>query len=153
MNNEVLKSSIISQVVSNLLGMMVNEDAKKAQKAFKTLLNAYNSWQESECSSVDYIFNLDNNDDLICCINGGLTAQEISHLVYGDRNFGMSRFFFFGENHLKPQQLSMEELVTILSVNAPEYIKFILKRGFSGGVNDEEMAYIYNNYISVLFND
>ena len=48
---------------------------------FNMLLLAYNRWQEDEHSGVDYIFNINNPDDLIDCIKGGLTADEIAKVL------------------------------------------------------------------------
>ena len=44
------------------------------------LLNAYNRWQEDEKDGVDYIFHIDKQDDLISCVNGGMTSEDIVKL-------------------------------------------------------------------------
>lgn len=67
----------------------------KNPKVFDMLIKAYNRVQEDECDGVDYLFNLDNKDDLICCIKGGLTAKDIFNLY----NTIGTQYFFFGYNH------------------------------------------------------
>jgi hypothetical protein len=63
-------------------------------------LNVYNRWQEDEHNGVDYIFNINNPDDLIDCIKGGLTADEIANFVDGTKDWSFATpYFLFGCNH------------------------------------------------------
>lgn len=63
-------------------------------------LKAYNRWQEDEHNGVDYIFNIINPDDLIDCIKGDLTADEIAKFVNGTKGFANTTpYFLFGCNH------------------------------------------------------
>ena len=48
--------------------------SEKGDKVLKMLLKAYNDFQESERDGVDYIFDINNTDDLKCCIDGGMTG-------------------------------------------------------------------------------
>ena len=88
----------------------VTEEIKQCYdtpQVFNMLLKAYNRVQEDECDSVDYLFNLDNKDDLICCIQGGLTIKEIINIHDG---IG-TNYFFFGYNHEKVRGLLHIELL------------------------------------------
>jgi hypothetical protein len=67
-------------------------------------LKAYNRWQEDEHNGVDYIFNINNPDDLIDCIKGGLTADEIANFVNSIRGWAneIPNFLFGSNHHLQP---------------------------------------------------
>lgn len=69
------------------------------------LLGVYNTYQEDERNGVDYIFDLQNKEDLVTCIQGGLTAEELAELV-AKYNCGngenYTTKFLFGCNHETP---------------------------------------------------
>lgn len=77
----------------------------KGNKVLKMLLKAYNDFQESERNGVDYIFDINNTDDLKCCIDGGMTAKEIGRLYLGSHNDHL-QYFYFGCNHPQPQPIN-----------------------------------------------
>lgn len=77
----------------------------KGNKVLNMLLKAYNDFQESERDGVDYIFDLDNQDDLKCCVEGGLTAKEICGL-YHQSQMNTLKYFYFGCNYPKPQPIN-----------------------------------------------
>ena len=79
--------------------------SEKGDKVLKMLLKAYNDFQESERDGVDYIFDIDNTDDLKCCIDGGMTAQEICGLWLGSQSRHL-RYFYFGCNHPKAEPIN-----------------------------------------------
>lgn len=70
----------------------------KGNEVLNMLLKAYNDFQESERDGVDYIFDINNTDDLKCCIDGGMTAKEIGRLYLGSQSQHL-RYFYFGCNH------------------------------------------------------
>lgn len=88
----------------------------------QVIVDAYNAYQENERYSVDYIFNLDNKDDLRTCVDGGLTAKEISELYDESLCDGRTTMFMFGENHTKPFMLSKHELTCWIQQFAEEII-------------------------------
>ena len=71
----------------------------------KMVLAAYNDYQESERDGVDYIFDIENTDDLKCCIDGGMTAKEIGGLYLGCHSQHL-RYFYFGCNHPTPKPIA-----------------------------------------------
>lgn len=90
------------------------------------VLCAYNQWQEDERDGVDYIFNLDNNDDLKCCVEGGLSAKDISALVNGQSMNDKTSFFFFGCNHTSPAQIrNNDELIQQLVGHLGEFLPYV----------------------------
>lgn len=88
----ITKTEIISRIK-----FMINHPEDYNLDMF---LKAYNRWQEDEHNGVDYIFNINNPDDLIDCIKGGLTADEIANFVNSIKGWANSiPNFLFGCNH------------------------------------------------------
>ena len=71
----------------------------------KMVLAAYNDYQESERDGVDYIFDIENTNDLKCCINGGMTAKDIGGLYLGSQSQHL-RYFYFGCNYPTPKPIA-----------------------------------------------
>lgn len=84
-------------------------------------LKAYNRWQEDEHNGVDYIFNINNPDDLIDCIKGGLTADEIGNFV----RVYVTPNFLFGCNH-KLTPLSKPKIVKFIIDNLDDIVDCII---------------------------
>lgn len=79
--------------------------SENGDKVLKMVLAAYNDFQESERDGVDYIFNIDNRDDLKCCVDGGMTAQDICGLWLGSQSKHL-QYFYFGCNYPQPQPIN-----------------------------------------------
>lgn len=88
---------------------------------------AYNTYQDDERGAVDCLFNIDDKVDLVTCVGGGLTANEIYHLV---NNFisthNYSSYFFFGENYPNPRQLTATELKNQLIGWGEEVVTYLI---------------------------
>ena len=76
------------------------------------VLNAYNTYQEEERDGVDYIFNINNPEDLKCCIEGGMTAKQVAWL-YDQSQVNTTPFFYFGVNYEKPKPIANWEALII----------------------------------------
>jgi len=74
------------------------------------VLAAYNDYQESERDGVDYIFDINDKDDVICCMSGGMTTEEVAKLWQGSQ-VNHSQYFFFGCNYETPKPI--ENLETL----------------------------------------
>ena len=80
----------------------------------KLVLDAYNTYQKEERDGVDYIFDINNPDDLQCCIAGGMTAKEVAWL-YEQFQISTTPLFYFGVNYQHPQPIAnYKALVTNL---------------------------------------
>ena len=80
----------------------------------KLVLDAYNTYQNEERDGVDYIFDINNPDDLQCCIAGGMTAKEVAWL-YEQSQVNTTPFFYFGVNYQQPKPIAnYKALVTNL---------------------------------------
>ena len=77
----------------------------EGNKVLKMLLKAYNDFQEAERDGVDYIFDINNTDDLKCCIDGGMTSMEIGKLYLGSHNNHLP-YYYFGCNYPHPQPIN-----------------------------------------------
>ena len=85
------------------------------------LLNAYSRWQADEKDGVDYIFNIDNQDDLICCVKGGMTSDDIVKL----KNNGVS-YFLFGINHRDVTPMNNDDMINTLVRTLDELLDYII---------------------------
>ena len=94
----------IDTMVENIKNAIIRDTddvySTKGDMVLKMVLAAYNDFQESERDGVDYIFDLDNQDDLKCCVEGGLTAKEICGL-YHQSQMNTLKYFYFGCNYEK----------------------------------------------------
>jgi hypothetical protein len=94
---ETMVESIKKSIIRDIYG--VNGD-----KVMKMIMRAYNDYQEDERDGVDYIFDINNTDDLKCCIDGGMTAKEIGQLYLGSHKDHLP-LFHFGCNYPTPQPI------------------------------------------------
>lgn len=82
--------------------------------AFNIVLNAYNRWCEDENNGNGYLFNIHNDEDLLCLVKCGMKASDIAR-IYEDSQYKTSGFFFCDENHDGYEQVdSYEEVCDIL---------------------------------------
>lgn len=68
------------------------------------VLAAYNRFQEDERDGAAYLFDINNNDDLKCCIDGGMNAAEIAWL-YNESQVNSTPLFYFGHEYETPQPI------------------------------------------------
>lgn len=111
MNTEI--KSLIKRVAS-----CIARDAKSCSgDVFDKLFKAYNKYQEDECSGSNYIFNVNCQEDLICCIKGGLGRSELQALLNecSEKNCD---YFLFGENY--PTATLITDVWTAIASNALE---------------------------------
>ena len=97
------------------------------------LLCVYNTHQEEERGGVDYIFDFQNKEDLVTCIQGGLTAEELAELVakfHDGSGEVKTTTFLFGCNHEVPYLLTYSALKNALLGNADEIVECMLKYPF-----------------------
>ena len=130
----------------------------KGYKVLIMLLKAYNDFQESERDGVDYIFDINNTDDLKCCIDGGMTAQKICGLFLGSQSKHL-QYYYFGRNHPQPQPINtLKELRMNLVEWLDELLPNVLaypygyqsyRDVYTAYVTDVVMG-VYNSYLSDL---
>lgn len=106
------------------------------------LLDAYNRYQEDECDGVNYIFDADKKDDIICCLNGDMTIDELSYIMRF-RSDVSKCYYMFGCNYIKPKVVSKAEVKHIIFNFLDEILDCVFKFPFV-----KEYRYIYTQYIT-----
>lgn len=139
--------TILKQLAENIKSNLVRDmyDDQIGDDTTLVVLDAYNRYKEEEHDGVDYIFSIDKSEDLKCCIDGGMTALEISCL-YNECNVNgkSTPFFVFGHNH--PQAETFENwkcLKKYLTFFLDEIIMCMLAYH-----QVKEYRYLYNHCIT-----
>jgi hypothetical protein len=108
------------------------------------LLKAYNRYQEDERDGVDYIFNINNQDDLITCIQGGLTAEEIVKFHNRVKSWvNPTPHFLFGCNHKEMKPMGRDNIINAIVAVLDEIIDNIIAYPWV-----EEYRAVYTHYIT-----
>jgi hypothetical protein len=108
------------------------------------LLKAYNRYQEDERDGVDYIFNINNQDDLITCIQGGLTAEGIVNFHNKVKTWANpTPHFLFGCNHKEMTPMGSDNIVDAIVAVLDEIIDNIIAYPWV-----EEYRAVYTHYIT-----
>ena len=88
------------------------------------VLAAYNRYQEDERDGVDYLFDINNKDDVKCCLDGGLGVQSLAVAYFDYEARSYPPYFFFGLNHPKPSFFMDEDkLRRFLQGVLPEVVR------------------------------
>jgi hypothetical protein len=108
------------------------------------LLKAYNRYQEDERDGVDYIFSINNKDDLITCIKGGLTAEDIVNFHNRIKSWANpTPHFLFGCNHKEMKPMGSDNIVDAIVAVLDELLDNIITYPWV-----EEYRAVYTHYIS-----
>lgn len=108
------------------------------------LLKAYNRYQEDERDGVDYIFSINNQDDLITCVKGGLTAEEIYNFYGAVEGWANpTPHFLFGCNHKEMTPMGSDNIVDAIVAVLDELLDKIIAYPWV-----EEYRAVYTHYIS-----
>ena len=106
--------NIINKLVTEIKNNIAHDLKQCDYHLLGLVLNAYNTYQKEERDGVDYIFDINKPEDLKCCIEGGMTAQEVGWL-YEQSQVNTTSLFYFGTNYQKPKPIAnYEELVVNL---------------------------------------
>lgn len=115
--------TIVKARITTRIKYMINEPSGDY---LNMLILAYNRWQEDEHNGVDYIFDINNPDDLIDCIKGGLTSVEITNFVNSINGWvNITPNFLFGCNH-KLTPLSKPKIVKLIIDNLDDIVDYII---------------------------
>ena len=95
------------------------------------LVGVYNTYQEKEREGIGYICDLQNKEDLVACMEGGLTAEELVELVAkfsnkSGENYTTKFLCGYESNHL----LMYSALKDTIISNATEIVEHMLKHPF-----------------------
>lgn len=138
----VTRKEQMHEALGNVL-KVVSESIKRDLNQGKNIalcLSAYNEWQEDECDGQNYIFNLDNADDLKFLVaNDMMTASDISWVM------GHKNHCFNFDNGIK--MLPLDDLIKRLIRNAEVYMAYAIMYVGRAGV-DSSYANIYEEYVT-----
>lgn len=130
---ENLVESITTEIGKDML-------ISKKKDMIMLFLKAYNRFQEDERDGADYIFNLNEKDDLMICIDWGLKLNDIALLAQQKTTCIM-----FGVNHTEPLPIkTMEQLASILYAHANEVVTYAL----AYVTRCEEYQALYEEYVT-----
>lgn len=108
------------------------------------LLKAYNRYQEDERDGVDYIFNINNQNDLITCVQGGLTAEDIANFHNSVKGWANSTLhFLFGYNHKAMVPMDSLNIINAIVAVLDELLDNIIAYPWV-----EEYRAVYTHYIT-----
>lgn len=77
----------------------IAHDLRNGNGVLYIVLNAYNRFQKDERDGVDYIFDIKNQNDLKCMIEGGLTVTDIAWAWNKVQDEDITPCFHFGCNY------------------------------------------------------
>ena len=130
--------------IIDVISKAIARDVKQG-KNLNMLLGAFNQWQEDERSGVDYIFDINNKEDLKYLVdNGMITATGIAWVV---QNCYTGLFQFNGEPDAGIQPISVETLNRYLIINADDYLPYVIMYAARCG-SDSAYAKVYEEYIT-----
>ena len=123
--------------ILNLIALIKEDlahDIKAGNKEIREIvLKAYNQYEDTEHDGVDYLFDLNNQNDLKCCVKGGMGAKEIAHLYFDMKAHHFTPYFFFGVNYDTPQGIATEEhLNDILIGYLEDVLAHVIAYPYSG---------------------
>ena len=136
------KNEIVDSVFKN-----ITTKSNYYEVLITDILDAYNNFQNERRFGVDYIFNLRNNEDIICILQTGLSVQRIYDLINSAR-FESSPFFFYGENHSELKLLTRKQFISQMEGHFYEIVMNVLENPFYGSNKN-----FYEKYISPLFQE
>ena len=100
--------------------------------ALDMVIDAYNRFQEDERDGVDYIFDINNHNDLKCMVDRGVTASEIAEAWDKVQYSGITSYFHFGCNYEGLETLGTladlkRNLISWLDVFLPFVIMYVTR--------------------------
>ena len=143
MENKNIVKELVHKLCETITDRIENELKSKDEETISLIFDCNNDYQESQRGGVDYIFDLNNQEDLRCCVEGGLTWKEIAKMEEIDicgRNP-----YFFGVNHEQPRQIkSMDELIGELIMWVEEIVRDVMNTPYAYG----SYSQLYTKYVS-----
>ena len=154
-NTEIKETTLkLIKLVSNAIVEDLKDNSSSVldvDDIIDTMLKAYNMWQEDTHDGVDYIFNINNKDDVIYLLQNckNIQVRDISSLYINQYNNNGTPYFRYGQNYeYHPKVLmSMKQLKTQLIDNT----EWVITHLFLFANNTDTYHKIFNMYIGNLF--
>ena len=140
--------TMVAKISSEIVKDTRNVYSAEGDSILKMVLSAYNDYQESQRDGVDYIFDVENTDDLKCCIEGGMTAKEICGLYLGSQSQHL-KYFYFGCNYPTPKPIANWDALRLTLVAwLPDLISNVIAYPFAyESYRQLYVRYVTNNII------
>ena len=153
MNKTNSISKAFTEHMSYIVGFVVSnaqkELARGNEEAIKIVLAAFNEMQDDERGGVDYIFNINDKNDLKYLVSNELMdAKEIAYIISHPVEFP-NGLFFFGENYDKATPV--QDLTNVLIGWLEEITKFVFLYVARGGKDTAYKAYYERFFVDKVW--
>ena len=112
---ENVLNNLVKEIKNNIVHALKQYPDRNGE-LLKLVLNAYNTYQEEERDGVDYIFDINKPEDLKSCIEGGMSAKDVSWL-YNQSQVNTTPLFYFGVNYEKPKPIANYDALVVDLIN------------------------------------
>ena len=130
--------------IASAIASRINADVVKG-KNLTMLLNAYNEWQEDEHDGADYIFNINDENDLKFIVDRGLLSAQGIAWVVNSTETGL--FKFVGNDpDAGVKGVDIAELKRTLVNTSDTFIRYIFMYAVRCG-KDSAYADVYEEYV------
>lgn len=137
----------IKSLIRELHDDIVN-DLNKGNNV-QILLDAYNYWREQECDGVDYIFDINNKDDLKFLVNHDMiTSAEIAYVFTSQ-----DKRFVYNETHNNIELLNFTETLCYITDSLENILMCMFMYVNLGGLDKNPYCVLYNEYITKPIQD
>lgn len=134
-----------NQIIESVKRSITRDINRNDTKVIEMVLAAYNRYQEDERNGVDYLFDITNQSDLKCMVEGGLNVAEIAWAWKKVQDEHISTYFHFGCNY---DGLSAAGNLNDLKRKLTSWLDEILPCVLKYVSRCEEYADIYEHYIT-----
>lgn len=127
-------STLIDAVSNAIADDLMNSNAEKRNELLMKLLKAKNEYENDEGDGIDYIYDINNSEDLALLLkNGFLTAKEISAIWVAYSNGFNTQYFYFVYDYSNitakaniVQIKTLDDVCNILLGNIKDVVKDII---------------------------
>ena len=137
-------TNTINTLIVKVKADLINQAHKT--EVFREIFDAYNRYVEDETSGADYIFDINKQDDLSCCVRGGMTAKQIADVVKSDYHY-----FLYGHERTSPKPLAYTEVESIIRNNIDEVLQAVIAYPFVSEYRKVYTRFVTNSIIEEYF--
>ena len=120
----------IEQMVKDITRMVMADmsdmTSQKGWKTFNMMLEAHNDYQYTENNGIGYIYNIESNEDVVRCLNMGMTTKEVATLFDRSQVTHTTLFTYDCDNEVACQFYTYNEVIEELKKWIAAVLKDIL---------------------------
>ena len=117
----------IEQMVKDITRMVMADmsdmTSQKGWKTFNMMLEAHNDYQYTENNGIGYIYNIESNEDVVRCLNMGMTTKEVATLFDRSQVTHTTLFTYDCDNEVACQFYTYNEVIEELKEELIEKIR------------------------------